>query len=88
MSQEITQIFDRISAYILCMIVPGILISIGGIRSIIRKKIITVGTNSSLHWKKPTLIIGNEAVKEGGCSLIFGISVIIFGIILIIGQLQ
>jgi hypothetical protein len=88
MPAHLLQLLDRISVYLICICIPGLLLIFGGIRNIFRRSAISVSTDGYFRWKKPVHLTGKEAVEAGGCTVSLGIIFLILGIILIIGALQ
>jgi hypothetical protein len=82
------QILDRIGSELLCLCIPGLIFPLNGIRIIKKKQTISVGRGIDFSWKKPVMVYGKNAVRDGGCGVTFGLWLLIMGILLIIGILQ
>jgi len=88
MESNFAQYWPSIEMYLLCLILPGIVFIISGIRTIRKKSTVILGLKGDFHWKKPTVLKGKEAEKEGGCSVALGIFLLIFGGLMILGIFQ
>lgn len=84
MTEQFDEIISRISFPQFCIFIPGLLITFGGLRSLLRKKIINIGTSTDFRWKKPEFLEGRDAIKAGGCFLLFGLFLLLFGSILLL----
>ena len=88
MITQFLRFLDKTGFYLLCMCIPGIIFILNGIRIIRTKKTVAIGRDSTFHWKKPAIITGKQAIGDGRCGIIFGLALLLLGIILIIGILQ
>lgn len=82
------QFLDHIGGYLICFCFPGLLLTLGGIRNIVRRSAISISRDGYFRWKKPVPLTGKDAVEAGGCIAALGIGLLLLGIILIIGVLQ
>jgi hypothetical protein len=88
MINQLLRTIDQIGVCLICFCIPGIALTLNGIYVIRTKRTISVGTDFHFRWKKPVLIIGQQAVRDESCGLIFGIGLFLVGLIIIIGMLQ
>ncbi len=88
MVDQYLRVLDRTGVYLLCLIIPGILFIANGIHVIRTKQTISLERDPGYHWKKPILIMGERAIRDGRCGLIFGAGLLILGLIIVFGILQ
>lgn len=85
MAEFINQYFEKAGIPLLCLCLPGILLTLNGLLTIKNRKTISIGTDSRFRWKNPIVIKGEEAVKDGKWELGFGIALLLIGIFSLIG---
>jgi hypothetical protein len=88
MITQLLQFLDRIGVYLICACIPGILFILNGIHIIKTKQTISVGRDSHFHWKRPVLLKGKQATRDGIWGIIFGAVIFLMGLVMIIGVLQ
>ncbi len=88
MANQIMHFLDQVGVYLICMCIPGFLLTLGGIRIIKTKHAISVSRDSHFGWKKPVWLKGKEAIGPGSCLTIFGVGLFLLGILAIMGVLQ
>ena len=82
------EFLDQIDFELICLCIPGLLLTLGGIRIIVRRRAFSVSRDGDFHWKKPVYLTGKDAVEAGGCIVILGFGFLLMGIITIVGVLQ
>jgi hypothetical protein len=87
MTNQVLQFLDQIGVYLVCLFIPGFLLTLGGIRNIVRRRAVSVSRDGGFHWKKPVYLTGKDAVEAGGCTVVLGIGLLLLGILAIIGFL-
>jgi hypothetical protein len=50
---------------LLCFCLPGIVMILHGLRTIKNQRTVSVGVNSHFRWKKPVILKGVDALKDG-----------------------
>jgi hypothetical protein len=88
MPTQFLQFLDQIGVYLICLCIPGLLLTLGGIRNIVRRSAVSVSRDGHFRWKEPVVLAGKDAVEAGGCITTFGIGLLLLGIVSIIGVLQ
>jgi hypothetical protein len=88
MTNQVLHFLDQVGVYLICMCIPGFLLTFGGIRIIRSKQAISVSRGSHFSWQKPVLLKGKEAIGPGSCLTIFGVALFLLGILAIMGSLQ
>ncbi len=61
--------------------VLGVFFIIDGIRTIRQKQSVVVGRDSHFRWKRPIMMRGVEAVKDGRFKIWFGVFLLIIGLL-------
>jgi hypothetical protein len=85
MAKLFDEFFEKAGIPLLCLCLPGILLTLNGLRAIKNRRTISVGTDSQFRWKTPVILKGKEAVKDGKWELGFGLALLLMGIISLIG---
>jgi hypothetical protein len=85
MSEYFYQNLEEAILPLICLFLPGILLTLNGLRTIRNRKTLSVGLDSHFHWEKPTLIKGKLAVNDGKFELGIGIFLFAMGILALIG---
>jgi hypothetical protein len=83
MSSNIFQNFDWLVGLIIFFVILGILLFLSGLRSIRTNSALSIGRNGYFRWKKPKILKGKDAREVGGCTILIGIVIIIYGLFLI-----
>jgi hypothetical protein len=81
----IQQTSGQITVPLLCFCLPGMLFILNGIRTIRNRKTVSIGRDPHFRWKKPVVLMGERAVKDGKWEIIFGIFLLSVGVIALIG---
>lgn len=87
MANQVLHFLDQVGVYLLCMCIPGFLLTLGGIRNIVRRSAVSVSRDGHFRWKKPVYLTGKDAVEAGGCTALLGIGLLLLGILAVIGFL-
>ena len=85
MTEYIQQISGQIIIPLLFFCLPGILFILNGIRTTRNKKTMSTGTDSQFRWKKPVILRGERAIKDGKWDIIFGVFLLLIGVTALIG---
>jgi hypothetical protein len=85
MIESIQQNSGQIIIPLLCFCLPGLLFILNGIRTIRNKETVSTGTDSHFRWKKPIFLKGEKAVKDGKWDVVFGVLLLLIGVIALIG---
>jgi hypothetical protein len=86
MTEDFRQYFDQISIPLgICLL--GILFIINGIRTIRTKKGVVVSRDSRFRWRRPGILSGNDAIKNGKQDIVFGTILLATGLCPMIGIL-
>lgn len=85
MVEYLQQYSGQIIIPVLFFCLPGVLFILNGIRTINNKKTISIGRDSHFRWKKPTVLKGEKAVRDGKWDIIFGIFLLLIGLTALIG---
>jgi hypothetical protein len=88
MVKQFLDFLDQIGFELICLVIPGILFILGGIRILKTKRTISIGRDSNFHWKKPIVLKGEHATWAGKWILALGITLFFLGLIAIIGILE
>jgi hypothetical protein len=72
---------------LICLCLPGIYLTIIGLRTIRTRRILSIGL-SRFRWEKPNVLKGKFAIRTGIVAFGFGIILFTIGILAIIGILS
>jgi hypothetical protein len=84
---DFQQFLDGLTVPLVCFVVPGILFVLNGVRVIKSKERLSVGRDSHFRWKRPVILSGKRAVKEGQWDIIFGIALLSIGLCPLLSRL-